>query len=263
MSSIRLNLLTKTTWKLKTPGGILVFRVLVQVCSYMAKQFLVDNPVGSFLVRLSGSDKGQYALHVKTDIGRIRQFHIKTCWDSSGKTFSIVGHFPSTFDSLDDLLLFFSKHVFNLNPSLRVKPTQLTQSNILMKPLSTGLKSDITTRHCPTCSCTINPASTSHTNEKRSPTVKEILREEIPKHNNKALDRELAFLLGLDNEYELYLKMSSTPSSKSLHIDKLVHIWRDCQGEGATKENLVEILKGKKEFTAIVQSLENTQSKPY
>ena len=31
MSSIRLNLLTKTTWKLKTPGGILVFRVLVQV----------------------------------------------------------------------------------------------------------------------------------------------------------------------------------------------------------------------------------------
>ena len=32
MSSIRLNLLTKTTWKLKTPGGILVFRVLVQVC---------------------------------------------------------------------------------------------------------------------------------------------------------------------------------------------------------------------------------------
>ena len=103
----------------------------------------------------------------------------------------------------------------------------------------------------------------SHTNEKRSPTVKEILREEIPKHNNKALDRELAFLLGLDNEYELYLRMSSTPSSKSLHIDKLAHMWRDCQGEGATKENLVEILKGKKEFTAIVQSLENTQSKPY
>ena len=32
MSSIRLNLLTKTTWKLKTPGGILVFRVLVQNC---------------------------------------------------------------------------------------------------------------------------------------------------------------------------------------------------------------------------------------
>ena len=31
MSSIRLNLLTKTTWKLKTPGGILVFRVLMQV----------------------------------------------------------------------------------------------------------------------------------------------------------------------------------------------------------------------------------------
>ena len=32
MSSIRLNLLTKTTWKLKTPGGILVCLVLVQVC---------------------------------------------------------------------------------------------------------------------------------------------------------------------------------------------------------------------------------------
>ena len=31
MSSIVLNLLTKTAWKLKTPGGILVFRVLVQV----------------------------------------------------------------------------------------------------------------------------------------------------------------------------------------------------------------------------------------
>ena len=33
MSSFRLNLLTKTTWKLKPPGGILVFRVLGQVCS--------------------------------------------------------------------------------------------------------------------------------------------------------------------------------------------------------------------------------------
>ena len=31
VSSIRLNLLTKTTWKLKTPGGILVFQILVQV----------------------------------------------------------------------------------------------------------------------------------------------------------------------------------------------------------------------------------------
>ena len=31
MSSIRLNLLTKTTWKLETPEGILLFRVLVQV----------------------------------------------------------------------------------------------------------------------------------------------------------------------------------------------------------------------------------------
>ena len=31
MSSIRLNLLTKTTWKLKTPGEILVFGQLVQV----------------------------------------------------------------------------------------------------------------------------------------------------------------------------------------------------------------------------------------
>ena len=36
MSSIRLNLLTKTTWKLKTPGGILVFRVLVQIWQMMA-----------------------------------------------------------------------------------------------------------------------------------------------------------------------------------------------------------------------------------
>ena len=32
MSSIRFNLLTKTQ-KLKTPGGIIVFRVLVQVCT--------------------------------------------------------------------------------------------------------------------------------------------------------------------------------------------------------------------------------------
>ena len=31
MSFISLNLLTKTIWKLKTPGGILVFRLLVQV----------------------------------------------------------------------------------------------------------------------------------------------------------------------------------------------------------------------------------------
>ena len=36
MSFIRLNLLTKTSWKLKTPGGILVFRLLVQVWFYMA-----------------------------------------------------------------------------------------------------------------------------------------------------------------------------------------------------------------------------------
>ena len=36
MSSIRLSLSTKTTWKLKTQGGILVFRVLVQVCSNAA-----------------------------------------------------------------------------------------------------------------------------------------------------------------------------------------------------------------------------------
>ena len=31
VSSIRLNMLTKSTWKLKTPRGVLVFRVLVQV----------------------------------------------------------------------------------------------------------------------------------------------------------------------------------------------------------------------------------------
>ena len=36
MSPIMLILLTKTTWKLKTPGGILVFRVLVQVWADMA-----------------------------------------------------------------------------------------------------------------------------------------------------------------------------------------------------------------------------------
>ena len=36
MSSVRLNVLTNTTWKLKTPGGILVFRVLVQVCERQA-----------------------------------------------------------------------------------------------------------------------------------------------------------------------------------------------------------------------------------
>ena len=40
MPSIRLNLLTKTTWKLKTPGGILVFRVLVQVCLRAARSSL-------------------------------------------------------------------------------------------------------------------------------------------------------------------------------------------------------------------------------
>ena len=41
-SSIRLNLLTKTTWKLKTPGGILVFRVLVQVWGDMMKGLVND-----------------------------------------------------------------------------------------------------------------------------------------------------------------------------------------------------------------------------
>ena len=34
MSSIRLNLLIKTTWKIKTPGGILVFQLLVQICPH-------------------------------------------------------------------------------------------------------------------------------------------------------------------------------------------------------------------------------------
>ena len=42
MSSIRLNLLTKTTWKLKTAGGILVFQLLVQVwiCRDLSKIWL-------------------------------------------------------------------------------------------------------------------------------------------------------------------------------------------------------------------------------
>ena len=51
MSSIRLDLLTKTTWKLKTPGGILVFRVLVQVWGRGDKILIkkkVNNLPGSF-----------------------------------------------------------------------------------------------------------------------------------------------------------------------------------------------------------------------
>ena len=40
MTSIRLNLFTKTTWKLRTPGGILVFQVLVQVWEKYAKRHI-------------------------------------------------------------------------------------------------------------------------------------------------------------------------------------------------------------------------------
>ena len=38
-TSMRLNLLTKTTWNFKAPGGILVFRVLVQVWLCTARRF--------------------------------------------------------------------------------------------------------------------------------------------------------------------------------------------------------------------------------
>ena len=38
-------------------------------------------------------------------------------------------------------------------------------------------------------------------------------------------------------------------------MDKLLHMWRDCLGDEATTEELVKILEGKKEFTAIVQQL--------
>ena len=41
--AIRLNLLTKTTWKLKTPGGMLVFRLLVQVRPWMVHKWEVFN----------------------------------------------------------------------------------------------------------------------------------------------------------------------------------------------------------------------------
>ena len=41
VSSIRLNLLTKKTWMLKTPGGILVFRVLVQVGNKFARTNMI------------------------------------------------------------------------------------------------------------------------------------------------------------------------------------------------------------------------------
>ena len=45
MSLIRLNLLTKTTWKLKTPGGILVFWMLLQVWSSVNIINLVESSV--------------------------------------------------------------------------------------------------------------------------------------------------------------------------------------------------------------------------
>ena len=38
-------------------------------------------------------------------------------------------------------------------------------------------------------------------------------------------------------------------------MDKLLHMWRDRQGNEATVEELVKIIEGKKEFTAIVQQL--------
>ena len=45
MSFIRLNLSTKTTWKLKTPGGMLIFRLLVQVCSRGANMCTVYSTI--------------------------------------------------------------------------------------------------------------------------------------------------------------------------------------------------------------------------
>ena len=45
--SIRLSLLTKTTWKLKTPGGILSFPVLVQV--WLVEGLLSTGPTPSIL----------------------------------------------------------------------------------------------------------------------------------------------------------------------------------------------------------------------
>ena len=51
--AIRLNLLTKTTWKLKTPRGMIVFRLLVQVCPWMVHAWEVfDWWTGALVDRL-------------------------------------------------------------------------------------------------------------------------------------------------------------------------------------------------------------------
>ena len=84
---------------------------------------------------------------------------------------------------------------------------------------------------------------------------KDFLRNEVPKHSNKDLDLELAHYLDLQTEYENFQKMPSFPSSKSLQLDKLLQMWSDTEGEGATLDKILAILKEKKEFTAIVQKL--------
>ena len=201
--------------------------------AHSATQLLMDRQVGSFLVRLSESAKGQYALDVKTENEKVSHFHIRKL----GKTFSIVELFSNTFNSLEELLTFLSDqeiHLMPLDHSLRVRPTQLNG----WKPSTKRAQ-----KHCPTCTCP------SHKN------MTETLREEIPRHNNKSVDRELARLLGLANEYETYLTTTCTPVAKSLHVDKLLHMWRDTRGDEATQENLLLILEGHTEFTAIVQRL--------
>jgi len=82
--------------------------------------------------------------------------------------------------------------------------------------------------------------------------LKGLLLKEIPKQNNKDLDRELAILLSLDSEYEDYLHYNPHISKKI----KLLGMWSDRNGTGATVEAMVTLLKGDEAFTAILQKIE-------
>ena len=80
MSSIRLDLLTITTWKLKTPGGILVVRVLVQVRPLLAPPLCT---VDWFAKTHTPQDRSKSKINIK--IGR-RQKHYDTLFNQKSQT---------------------------------------------------------------------------------------------------------------------------------------------------------------------------------
>ena len=68
-------------------------------------------------------------------------------------------------------------------------------------------------KHCLTCSCNNSRRSSLTSNIfTKNLTLYDVSREEIPKHSNPSLDRELAYHLGLAPEYNNYLTTSNNVS---------------------------------------------------